>query len=517
MKLHGSIFPGFLVAAVLGAAAIRAETVPPGCWVYEALKSFELRGLTRLEPTLPYTFDQCEAYTREITANVEKERIALGPRHAYLLRRLTRQFVGLRERPEDRGDRPVYVMREGDRWAAVDLHVGGTVQRKGDQKKGEMDGLFVPDFLVSFGHNVTMESSYRLVVAPEGGSNAANEKPRARLRSYRGLTAEYERAVLDASGEWWEVRAGREYLHWGSNLREGLLLSRNAGSLDHAGARFEIGPVALSTVQATLDSGWRRRLAGHRLTVALPRGMYVGVAETVVYQRDYDYKYLIPLGIFYAQQFNEGSNADNVLWSVDWKVPLHRGLIFYGEFLIDDFQYERGDLAGPDRLGFDVTAEALFMIAGRELELAGGYTCVSQYTYGHSFGSEYVVGDGDERMNPLLGASSLGPDADRGFIKATLGVSERAALTLEGVSTRYGGGSVPARGYLRDWYPGLDNDPPFPSSPILYSRYATASLRYDFYHGSYISAGALMRFRHRNADDFHKDELLGWLEVVLDL
>jgi len=530
MKLHGSILSRSSLAMVLGAAAIlagaslvapavRAETVPPGCWVHEALKSFELRGLVRLGPTLPYTFDQCEAYTREITANIEKERVALGPRHAYLLRRLTKQFVGMRERPEDRWSKPVYVAREDERFFAMDFGLGGVVQRKADEKKGEADGLFTPDFLLGFGHNVTMETNYRLVMAPERGNNVSGAKPSARLRSYHGLTAELERAVIDASGSWWDVRLGREYVHWGSNLREDLILSRTAGSLDHFGGRIELGRFALSTVQASLDPGGsRRHLAGHRLTMALPRGVSVGVSETTLYaHRNFDYMYLVPFGIFYAQQFNEASNEDNILWAFDWKVPLRRGLIFYGEFLIDDIQYQRDEKAGPDRLGLYVAADALVMVAGRELELSGGYTYVDAYTYGHSAETQYVAGDGDARMNKPLGASSMGPDADRGFIKATLGVSERAALTLEGVSTRYGGGSLPARGYLLDWRPGMDNDSPFPSPPILYVKYASASLRYDFYHGSYVSAGAWMRFRDRNADDFHKDELLGWLEVVLDL
>jgi len=385
----------------------------------------------------------------------------------------------------------------------------------------------VPDFLVNFGHNITMETNYRLVMAPEWGSNSSNMKPSARLRSYRGLTAEFERGLIDASGDWWQLRVGREYVHWGSNMREDLLLSRNAGSLDHAGARFELGRLAFSTFQAILDSKSHRHLAGHRLTVALPRGIFLGVAETVVYKRDLDFKYLVPLSIFYAQQFNEGTNADNIFWSLDWKVPLTRGLIVYGEFLLDDLQYERDNTAGPDRLALDIAADALVMVAGRELELSGGYTVVSMYTYGHSSGTQYIAGDGSWTMNPPLGASSLGPDADRGFIKATLGVSSRAALTVEGVSTRYGGGSLPVRGYLLDWHAGWDNDPPFPSLPILYSRYITASLRYDFDHGSYVSAGVLERYRHyRSAElptplplelDLDKDELLGWLEVVLDL
>ncbi|MCX5752515.1 MAG: hypothetical protein NTW97_02580, partial [Candidatus Krumholzibacteria bacterium] len=476
----------------------------------------ELRGLVALEPTLPYTFNQCEAYTREIVANVEARGVALGPRHAFLLERLVKEFVEMRDRPEDRWSKPVYTYREDERFAAFDVSVGASLERNPDQKKGEADGLALPRILVGFGHNVTLETSCRLVMAPERGNNVSDEKPSARLRSYRGVTAEYERALLDASGSRWNARLGREYLHWGSNLREGLILSRTAGSLDHFGGRIELGRFALSTFQAVLGSESKRRFAGHRLTVALPKGIFVGVAETVVYVGDMDYKYLMPLGVYYAQQFNEGTNKDNVLWSVDWKVPLRRGLMFLGEFLIDDFQYERGENAGPDRLGLSLAADALLMIAGRELELSGGYTFVDKYTYGHSSWTQYVAGDGDARMNRLLG-SPMGPDADRGFVKGTFGVSRRASLTIEGVGTRYGAGSSLWNEYLLDWRSGMDNDPAFPSDPVLHVKYLSASLRYDLNHGSYISAGAWMRYRDRGADNVHGRENLGWLEVVLDL
>jgi|WetSurMetagenome_2_1015567.scaffolds.fasta_scaffold41498_2 hypothetical protein len=526
MKSH---FSGFLFAMALGAAAIlagavmapaaRAETISPDSWVYEALRSFEVRGLVSLEPTLPYTFDQCEAYVREIASNVEARGIALGPRHAFLLERLAKQFAGMRDRPEDRWSKPIYTVRDEGRFAAFDASVGASAARNPDRKKGEADGLAVPDVLVGLGHNVTLETSYRLRLAPEWDDNRPGAKPSGRLRSFRGVTADYERSLLDASGSWWNVRLGREYVHWGSNLREGLILSRTAGSLDHFGGRIDLGRFALSTVQATLDLGGSgRHLAGHRLTAALPRGASVGVSETVVYAgRGLDYIYLVPLGVFYAQQYNERTNADNICWSFDWKVPLRRGLLFYGELLVDDIQYERDDKAGPDRIGLSCAADAFFTAWGRELEVSGGYTFVSRYTYGHSGETQYAAGNGDTGMNPLLG-SPMGPDADRGFVKATLGVTSRASLALEGVSTRYGYAGVLAQGGLLDWQPGMDSDRALSlTGPVLYVKYVMASLRYDLNHGSYVSAGVWVRYRDRGAEDLHTNENLGWLEVVLDL
>jgi hypothetical protein len=525
MKSHRS---GFLIAMIFCVAAIlagvllmapaaRTETVPPDSWAYEALKSFELRGLVALEPTFPYTFNQCEAYTREIVAAVEARGIALGPRHAFLLERLTKQFVGTRDRPEDRWSKPVYVEREGDRFAAFDVSVGVSARKNPDQKKGEADGLAVPGILVGLGHNVTLETNYRLRIAPERGRNANTQKPSARLRSYRGLTAEFERGLLDASGDWWEVRAGREYMHWGSNLREDLIVSRTAGSLDHVGARFALGRFALSTFQASLTEDYKRRhFAGHRLTAALPRGIFVGISETVVYQGDVKHRYIMPLSIFYAQQFNEGSNVDNILWALDWKVPIRRGLLFYGEFLVDDFQYERDENAGPDRLGLCVAADALLMVGERELELSGGYTYIDTYTYAHFMAGGYVAGDGHAQMNPILG-SPVGPDADRRFIKATLGVSGRTAVSLEGVYTMYGANNQLFNAYLQDWAPSKDNDPAFPTAPVLHVKYVCASTLYDLRNGSFISAGGGVRFCNGGPDNIDAEEGFGWLEVVLDL
>ena len=507
---------GFFMVLLLGTAIAHAETVPLDSWVYDALRSFELRGLVRLEPTLPYTFDQVEAYTNEIMTNAAEEHVTLGSRHAYLLERLTKQFVGMRDRPQDRWDKPVYVLEDGERYGAFDLQIGGSARKKADEKKGEADGLVVPDVLIALGHHVTMETNYRLVMAPERGNNVRNEKPNARLRSYRGLTAEYERGLLDLGGLWWEVRVGREYLQWGNERVEGLLLSRTAGSLDHAGARFELGPFAFSTFQAILDAGSRRHLAGHRLTVALPRGIFVGIGETVVYARNLDFLYLIPLSAYYAQQFSEGPNNDNIAWIVDWKLPLRRGLIFQGALLIDDVQYERDEQAGPDRLGLNLSAEALCFVGGRELELSGAYTYIDIYTYAHGFNTMYVAGNGDRRMNHILG-SPLGPDADRWACKAVLGVSARAAVTAEGAYTRCGAGNAVVGDHLLDWVPGMDNDPSFPSGDVVHERTVSASCLLDVRNGSYLTAGGGMRFRSGGPDNLDAKDGFGWLEVVLDL
>jgi hypothetical protein len=280
--------------------------------------------------------------------------------------------------------------------------------------------------------------------------------------------------------------------------------------------RFELGRFALSAFQAILDAASQRHLAGHRLTVALPRGIFLGLSETVLYKRNLDFKYLVPLSIFYAQQYSEGTNADNVLWALDLKVPVRRGLSICGELLVDDLQYERDEAAGPDRLGAYVTADALFMAGGREIEASCGYFYVDVYTYAHGDGTQYIAGDGNLTMNRMLGLTYRGPDSDRWFAKATVGMSARSSLSVECGRSRYGG-SGSLLHYLRDWQPGMDNNPHFPSRPVMNVAYVIPSLRYDLNSGSYVSAGVWVRHRERAADRIDEYDYMGWLELLLDL
>lgn len=511
-----------LLALLSAAPPGRAETISPDSWIYDALRSFEVRGLVRLEPTLPYTFDECERYVREIDAAVEREGVALGPRHRFLLDRLEREFVGKGSGPEDRDDGPVAVVREGERWAAFDATIGGAFVKGLDAKRGEGDGLATTGLLVDLGRRLTLETEYRLVLGPERGDRVHDAKPSARTRSYRGLTGELARGLVAMNGSWWDVRAGREYIQWGSSRADGLAVSRAAGSFDHVGGSFRLGRFTLSTFQASLDSYYGRRMAAHRLTVELPRGIALGVGETVIYyRRSFDWKYATPIGFFYAHQYSEGmQNEDNVVCSIDAKWPVARNLLLHGELLVDDVQYERGDDAGPDRIGFDVAAEGLVTVAGRELELSAGYTRINAYTYGHGVMTAYVTGavpyDALDSSNTLIGGETLGPDADRTFAAASFGFSERIAIGVGGSYERYGHLSRLLQLGVPNWRPGMDNDPCFPSGPVLTERRLSGSLRYDLGGGSYAAAEGEARWRYYDGD-FVARHYGCRIEIALDL
>lgn len=460
------------------------ETIGPESWIYDAMRTFELAGLVELEPRMPWSRKEVESYLDRILERTKSGAVKLTPRQEFLLERLREEFQGKGSRPSEREDRPLIVMREGERTVSFDLAAGASLSKEPDRERGEVRGTAVPEAIVDLGRYGTVVSSYRLTLRREEDLNRPGEKPSYRSRSFRGLTSEYERAYIVFGRSRWKVLVGRDYVHWGSGTKESLILSRTAGSLDHLSASLDFGRYTLSTIQAVLGQELPRRLAGHRLEIRLPHGIRAGMSETALYTgRDVDFSYLIPLSSYYANQYNENGD-DNILWSLDLKVPVRKGLILYGEFLIDDFQYEERDGA-PDRLGFNATAEMMFTAGSREIELMASYTYLDIYTYAHkdSLVTRYVTGDGDPSMCGLLG-SPLGPDSDRWMLELSVPVHPRVLMTLGGSVTRHGEGND-----LREWEEGVDPRPEFPLGDVLTLRMLRLEGRIDMGRGSFVSAG----------------------------
>lgn len=344
---------------------------------------------------------------------------------------------------------------------------------------------------------------------PERGENTGGSKPSFRERSFRGLTSEFERGYIAFRSGRWRIIAGRDYIHWGSSRDDGLILSMGAGSLDHVGVYYEFGKFDFSTVHAVLNPASDRRLAGHRISARLPGDIYLGVSETVLYTgRNFDYTYLLPVGSYYANQYNERSD-DNILWGLDCRIPAGKGALIYAELLIDDFQYE-GREEAPDKIGFSLSAEKLFMAGGYDIEMKADYTYIDIYTYTHkdSLLTRYVAGSGDITQNRAIG-SSLGPDSERWRFRAAVGVHPRILMTLRGEYTRRGDGND-----YRAWRRGMDPRPPFPSGSVIEEKRVSISASCDLGSGSYISAAA----GYRRIDDgtVEKDRFVH-LGFILDL
>ncbi len=498
-----------LLPAVSVSAARSDETILPDSWVYPALRTLELAGLVELDPSIPYSRSEIERYVRDLRAAAAESPRALTPRRRFLLERLEKEFLA--SDPREREDRPASVLMTGDDFAALDLSAGALFVKPADGEEGEAWGTARPQFLLGIGGVVTVETVYRLRMGPEKGTDAIRDKPSPRERSFRGLISEYEKGMLIVAGRNWRLGIGRDYIQWGSGRDEGLLLSKTAGSLDHIAARLEMGRFSLHAVHAILDPAYPRSLAGHRLAVRLPRGIRIGIGETVLYTgRALDFAYLLPFGSYYANQYNEAED-DNILWGLDCKIPLADGLMVYGEFLVDDFQYER-DPPAPDRLGFNVTAEALLSIGPLELELMLGYTYIDIYTYAHkdTLMTSYVTGDGDPAANSIIG-SSLGPDADRWDARLSAPLHPRFLVTVRGSHARRGEGND-----LREWLPGTDPRLPFPSGEVASETVIAFEAEVDLEHGSFMRAGGGWRGTKSPGGGEEDDSGFLTVELVLD-
>lgn len=515
IRLVGSpvsvIAAGFFLLIAPRAALSSDETMLPDSWVYPALRSFELAGYVALEPTLPYTRKDVELYVERILWAVEEDGSGLTRRKQFLLERLEAEFVGKSNLPAEREDSPLLLYRADGDYLALDVPAGILAGKQIDDEEGVVWGLARPDLLLALGERVTVATVYRLRLGPEKESSISGGKPSPRERSWRGLVSELEKSVVSVHAGGWRLSAGRDYLHWGNGRREGLLLSQTARSIDHIAATVTLGRFSLHAVHALLDPGFPRRFSGHRLTVRLPRGIFMGVGETVVYTgRDVEYSYLLPFGIFYANQYNEAED-DNILWGLDLKVPVTRGLILYGELLIDDFQYE-SDPPAPNRLGLNITAEAMMTVGGREIELLMGYTFIDIYTYAHkdSLLTRYVTGAGDPSIDFLVG-SPLGPDADRWNARIAFPLHHRLDVVFEAAFTRRGEGND-----LTEWDRISDPDPTFPSGDVEKETFLSLFGTVDLGAGSYVRTGGGWRRIDGGLQDPDLDDWFLYLEAILD-
>jgi len=505
------LLSGFFILLFSVAVQATDENIPPSSWVYRALRRFELLGLVSVSPDMPLSRSSVRDYVRSMDLTIEREGLKLKPREAFLLKRLKEEFLCDEGDLSSREDRPIIVYSEGKNVIALDASIGASITKRVERVKGEVDGTFIPQVLAGLGKHVTFESNYDVEISPEVDDYRRNRKPSPRTRSFRGVTSEFERGYVAVHGDLWRFDVGRDYVNLGDDLREGLLVSRTAGSLDRMLFSFRVSRFDFKVIHAVLDPGLDRRLAVHRMTARLPGNIYLGIGEAVLYGgRGLDLVYLVPFSSYYANQFNERAD-DNILWSFDWKVPFRR-FLFFGEVLIDDLQYEREEPA-PDRIGLNVAFEALLPAGREDLTLRFSYTYIDIFTYAHkdSLLTSYVTGDGSYPENPLIG-SSLGPDADRLYFGASYPVSAPLDVGFSYEVVRRGEGND-----LREWDRVEDPGLPFPSGNVLTERFMQFTARYDLGRGSFINVNGGVRFQSGGLENRDGKDYFGSIELRLDL
>jgi hypothetical protein len=471
-----------LCLAPVTADCIGQEFIPLENWSYKAIQRFESLGLCNVPDDAPFTRTGFIAIVNEIVENAFDRR--LSPRDRYELDRLKKEYTDYLSQvdPQARYDPPTFFLQERPVVLEFDLDLAGIADRPFLNEFGTEFYLNSnPCAKLHFSDHVTYDVRYRLTLGPEHGDRARDAKPSRRERSFKGLTSLYERSYVIFGWKPFHVFFGRAYVDWGPSDWGSLITPWKSISIDQLGWRAKLKWFRFSMFHGTLSPELERNIAGHRLEMRFGR-VTMGLSETVVYAgRSWDPIYLFPLSSFYANQFNERNNNDNILWEGDIKASLLDALTFYTSGLIDDYQFER-DGNNPDKYAVEVGGR-LALSRPVATTWRARYQRVDIYTYTHfDTLTYYLSGEADPEVDVLLGGRP-GPDADTWRVEGEFYPYPTVIAAGAVFGTRLGEGND-----LRRFVPGEPTDPPFPSGVVERTLGWALKVRWELPRNSWIEA-----------------------------
>ena len=447
--------------ARLPAVNVGREFLPPEHWCYPALDRFETLGFVHLPMERPFGRDDIVSYVEAIKKEIETRGEELSSRERFELERLEKEFSSetARHNPRERYNPPLVLLEESPFAFEADMSLEFRPEDPLDKERWRFFELWVPTTRFHIGDHLTYEVRYRFTYGPATDERAREKKTSPREKSFRGLTALYERSYLAFQWNRATVYFGRDYVDWGPSPLGNVLVSRTAESLDQLGAKLWFRNFRFTFFHSTLSAVTKRYLAGHRLETRIGNLVF-GFSETVLYRdRGFDPVYVLPVSSYYSNQFNERDN-DNSFWGVDLKFRFADGWLVYGSLAADDFQAERDD-GTPDKLAWDVGA-TLAWDRPLPVTLRLQYRFVDIFTYSHGDSLQtYIAGTGDLASgDPPLGAPE-GPD--------TAVLSTSASFFPWPASTATIGFTLKRRGEGNDYRKfelPANNNPPFPSGIV---------------------------------------------------
>ncbi len=490
--------------------AAQTETIPVGdeiySWVYDYIDQLYLRGHFEdlHSGTKPYFRGEIAQSLLNLMKRMGKNEIELSKSELWMIHRLEEEFASEMETISAKDDNPMNLDNgEKLKWGVDFL--------ENMQFKSKSRSNFFESGMPYFGAEMKGDFSFFIRYNLD---ESLTHDPLYTGKVWQGMAGEVAQAYLGFKFPWFNLLLGREKLSWGQSKIGSLILSEQVLPLDMIQIQTEWRSFKGTFFAAFLDPlfledslGKRninRYLSGHRLSVKVGKVLELGFSETVVYggeNRGLEPYYLNPLIWYHGAQLNQNKD-DNTFISFDFNLRPKRDIIFYGEFLIDDYQIENNSSSDkePNELGFLAGFSTADFLGLDGYQINTEYERINNHTYNQKFlQNRYLY------KNRLLG-SRLGPDSDcfqvwlKGWIRK--GLELKAGYSI----TRKGEGDIFAQ-WDEPWL-GVDGNykEKFPTGVVEKVRETQISLEYFHNHALRIKLCAAYAIISNRDNDPGTDE-----------
>jgi hypothetical protein len=516
--------------ALIGAMPCRAQEVAVGHPVYTFLERCESQRLLArpLSLSFPYSRSKIASLLHEIR---EHEEQLTGTEQRQFRWYLTQfqdadSIASISRLPVYRNRRDLYSMH-GDGWGLfvnpVILAREGNTHSDRDSLDGELSvwgsgGMFygrVQSFTFS------AEATDQHV---RGNTRLADHTDFPYHYGLQTQGFDFDEATASIG---WESRRvelvfGKTRNRWGPGWNDALTLSDRPTSYTQLRSRIRLGPLELISVQAKLqqyppvitaadttsDGILRTQLAdkyfaAHRLEWSAGRTLLIGLNESIMYgERGFDLDYVHPL-IFLRSAEHYTGDRDNALLGGDFKWQAYRGLLIYGELLVDDVTTTRlGTGWFGNKFAWQTGLRWYDPLWLRNTRFVGEYARVEPYVYSHKFSINNY-----QQYGTLLGAS-IGPNADA--VNASLAWTVIRPLEIEGWGRVVRHGANPPSGrnvggdFNRTWAPGDSKTVKFLDGDRTTVLSNGLRFRYEVFYNLFVSGAVQMewsKFRNENGQE----------------
>ncbi len=394
--IKGVLFVFFVTCSFSYASLL--ENIPLNSWVYPVVDELWVQGFfPELHKNIkPYSRGEVASFLIQIQEKIKNKELIPTEPQVWLLDKLKKEFsLEIRRLKEKHGET---VLKYG-----LNPYLYHTQNRIDTSwSRGQLE----LDFAFQFKNRLLLKDKILL-------DTNAEKDPNLYGREWENdLTGIFDQGYLKLDFKYFDLLFGRDYLRWGPGQNDFLLISGFAPPFDMLKLTGEIGKFKFLFFTTILDgitisdTLYKRYLSGHRINFKPKPCLELGISEVVVYggvDRSLELYYLNPILLYYGEQFNQRKD-DNPLWSFDFSFTRIRDVELYGEFLIDDFQYDFE--TEPHQIGFrlGVNYSDFFNLDGSVLNFE--YARVNNWVYGQNKPWNLYA-----HHNLGMG-SSLGPDAD---------------------------------------------------------------------------------------------------------